>query len=61
MNVHPPKSSYHTLGGWVIENIMTIPSSGDTFNYENLTISVDEVINRRVTKIKVEIMEKSKK
>ncbi|KAB8125758.1 HlyC/CorC family transporter [Gracilibacillus oryzae] len=54
MKVPSPESSYHTLGGWVIENFEAIPSNGDTFHYENLKVSVDEVTDRRVRKVKVE-------
>ncbi|SER89661.1 Hemolysin, contains CBS domains [Gracilibacillus ureilyticus] len=55
MNVPAPDSSYHTLGGWVIENFEAIPTNGDTFHYGPLKVSVDEVTNRRVKKVKVEI------
>ncbi|WP_102029211.1 hemolysin family protein [Salirhabdus sp. Marseille-P4669] len=57
MGVKEPESSYHTLGGWVIENFGIIPSKDDFFLYKNLKISVEEVINRRVTKVKAEIVE----
>ncbi|MFD1038777.1 hemolysin family protein [Virgibacillus byunsanensis] len=55
MHVTLPKSSYFALGGWVMEHLEAIPSEGDTFSYQNLKISVEEVVGRRVRKIKVEI------
>ncbi|WP_323742073.1 hemolysin family protein [Salinibacillus xinjiangensis] len=54
MNIPLPQSSYYVLGGWMMENLETIPSIGDYFVYENLKISVEEVVGRRVRKIKVE-------
>ncbi|WP_102347606.1 hemolysin family protein [Bacillus sp. Marseille-P3661] len=60
MNVSLPESSYHTIGGWVIERFEGIPSAGDSFIYENLKVSADEVENRRLRKVKVEIQEEKK-
>ena len=53
-----PESSYHTIGGWVIENLGTVPSNGDSFYYENLKIIVEQVEERRVRKILVEVLPK---
>lgn len=61
LNINPPQSSYHTLGGWIIENIKTIPQDGDSFEYENLLVIVDEVTDRRVKKVKIEIQESETK
>lgn len=55
LNIPLPKSSYNTLGGWVIENLETVPSKGAFFTYEDLKVSVDEVEGRRIKRIKVEI------
>jgi putative hemolysin len=49
-----PESTYHTLGGWIIENFEAIPEVGDHFDYEYVKIIVDDVSNRRVKKVKVE-------
>ncbi|MFC2947745.1 hemolysin family protein [Virgibacillus sediminis] len=57
MDVPDPESSYHTLGGWVIENLKRTPSLGDSFTYENLKVVVNEVANHRIKKVKVEIRE----
>ncbi len=57
-NITPPDSSYHTIGGWVIENIEVIPSKGDSFQYSNFLIVVEEVSDRRVKKVKIELQEK---
>ncbi|WP_410982197.1 hemolysin family protein [Bacillus cereus] len=55
MHVSLPKSAYFVLGGWILEKLEAIPLKGDSFYYEKLKISVDEVVERRVRKIKVEI------
>jgi putative hemolysin len=58
LDVSEPESSYHTLGGWVVESFVDIPNEGESFDYENLKITVDEVENRRIRKIKVEVLQK---
>ncbi|WP_456275087.1 hemolysin family protein [Bacillus sp. AK128] len=55
LNVTLPETTYHTLGGWVLESFESIPSNGDSFTYENLKVTLDEVHNRRIKKITVEI------
>ncbi|SHN36588.1 hemolysin family protein [Gracilibacillus kekensis] len=57
LNIAKPESSYHTIGGWVIENIKAIPKDGDRFEYENMQVFVDEVTDRRVRKVRIEIQE----
>jgi len=58
MKISIPESAYHTLGGWIIEQIGAIPANGDSFPYEGLVVSIEEVINRRIKKISVEVQEK---
>ncbi|KKI91679.1 hypothetical protein WQ54_13235 [Bacillus sp. SA1-12] len=60
VNIPLPKSSYKTIGGWVIENLETVPSKGASFRYENLKMIVDEVEGRRIKRIKVEIQSNNK-
>ncbi|RBW71015.1 hemolysin family protein [Bacillus taeanensis] len=55
LDIHLPESSYHTLGGWIVEKLERIPIEGEYFEYENLKVTVDEVENRRIRKIKVEV------
>ncbi|MGM0843388.1 MAG: hemolysin family protein [Bacillota bacterium] len=57
LNISEPESSYHTLGGWVAESFEDIPAAGESFMYENLKITVEDVENRRIRKIKTEILE----
>ncbi|MBM4764504.1 hemolysin family protein [Bacillus sp. B15-48] len=52
----PESSSTHSLGGWIFEELERIPKIGDGFQYENLFISVEEVENHRIRKVRVEIL-----
>ncbi|WP_070119569.1 hemolysin family protein [Bacillus marinisedimentorum] len=61
MHISMPESSYHTLGGWVIEIFGTLPVKGDAFNFGNLTVTVDEVEERRIRKIIVEIQDQEER
>ncbi|MCH1627081.1 hemolysin family protein [Ferdinandcohnia quinoae] len=55
MEIEEPESSYHTLGGWIFESFEKIPIAGDSLDYLHLTITVTEVENRRIRKVKVEV------
>lgn len=43
-----------SLGGWVIEMVGTIPEGGESFDYENITVTVTDIDSHRVTYVKVE-------
>ncbi|MGD6966950.1 hemolysin family protein [Rossellomorea vietnamensis] len=59
LDLPEPESSYHTIGGWVVESFDDIPSEGESFDYENVKITVEEVDNRRIRTIKVEVSEEA--
>ncbi|TYS19054.1 HlyC/CorC family transporter [Rossellomorea vietnamensis] len=59
LNLPEPESSYHTIGGWVVESFEDIPSEGESFDYENVKITVEEVDNRRIRTIRVEVSEEA--
>lgn len=44
-------SDYNTLGGWVLEQFEHIPEVGESFEYENLRITVTEMDEQRVSKL----------
>ena len=44
-----------TVGGWVMERLNRIPAAGETFQYDNLVITVSKVENRRVLEIIVAV------
>lgn len=47
------ESESTSLSGWIMEQMEEIPEGGETLNYENLTITVGEVDNHRITDVKV--------
>ncbi|WNF39025.1 hemolysin family protein [Bacillaceae bacterium IKA-2] len=48
MNVPHPKSSYHSLGGWIVEKLEKIPIVGEEINYHHLTIKVFLMDGKRI-------------
>ncbi len=48
-------SEYTTVGGWAAEMLDRIPAPGDSFNYENLTVTVLEAEANRVERLRVDI------
>ena len=47
-----------SLGGWIMEQLGGIPSSGDRFDYENIHVIVTETDSHRVVKAKILVLEK---
>lgn len=47
-------SEVASVSGWVMEQLGTIPTEGDHFDYENLTVTVTAVEERRVARVVVE-------
>ncbi len=48
-----------TVGGWVMEQLEKIPSEGDSFDYENLHVTVTKAEDRRVLEIVVTVTPKT--
>ncbi len=48
------ESDYNTVSGWTLEQMEHIPQVGETFTYENLRVTVEEMDEQRITKLKVE-------
>ncbi len=55
LNIPELESSYHSLGGWIVEKLQRIPVKGEFFEYRNLKITILEVEKKRIRKVKVEI------
>lgn len=51
------ESEYTTIGGWSTEMLEKFPQKGDQFSFENLDVTIEEVDDFRVEKVKVEINE----
>lgn len=46
-----------SVGGWVMEQLGKIPENGESFEFENLSVTVTETDSHRVTRIRVVISE----
>ena len=47
------------MADWVCEQLGRIPERGDSFEYHNLTVLVNEVVHNRILKVRVDIDRKS--
>lgn len=47
------ESEYHTVGGWVTEQLDRFPKAGDTFTFDRYSVRVLETQGMRVEKVKV--------
>ena len=45
----------NSVSGWVLENLGTIPAVGDGFTYANLKVTVIEIEEQRIKKVRLEI------
>ena len=53
------ESEYTTVGGWAIEMCEGFPEIGATFEYENLTVTIDNIEDHRITKLSVVVNPKA--
>ena len=51
------ESTSNTLSGWISDNLGYLPKKGETMVFENLQIYIEDVRNRRIQKVIVEIQE----
>jgi CBS domain containing-hemolysin-like protein len=60
-DVEPEEDEFDfiTVSGWVIHELERIPQIGDTFDYQNLHITVTKADQRKVIEIQVEIRPKN--
>ena len=47
------ESEYTTVGGWAIEMCEGFPEIGSTFTYQNLTVTIDNIEDHRITTLSV--------
>lgn len=48
------ESRYNSVGGWASEVLGKIPTPGESFEYNNLKVTIDEVEDNRVSQLTVE-------
>jgi len=53
LNLPEEEKEYDTVGGFVLDQLGKAPSVGDVARYEDLLISVERVLRRRITRVKV--------
>ncbi len=46
------------IGEWVYEQFNTIPNKGDSFDYYNLHVSVDDIEHNRILKVRIQVLPK---
>ena len=53
-----PEGSYDTVAGFIIKELGLLPEEGKTYevNYKNLKLTVLSVDERRIDKVRVEIL-----
>lgn len=49
------ESEGNTVGGWAMEQMNKVLEEGDCFKYKNITVTIKEIIDQRVTKVIVKI------
>ncbi len=59
VNINEIETTANTLSGWVSEKLGYLPKKGETMLFENLKISIEDVRNRRIQKLVVEVQEVS--
>ena len=42
-----------SIAGWIMEQIGKIPEQGDSFTYGNLTVSIEQISDNRILKVRV--------
>lgn len=55
LDVDDTETDSVTVSGWVMEQLGHIPVEGDSFEYENLSVTVSSVDNQRVLEITVKV------
>lgn len=56
-NFEQKKGEADSLAGFIIENTGNFPEKGETINFENYKFSIEDVNDRRITRIKVTLPE----
>ena len=53
LNLNIPEGDYETIAGFVLENFQKIPVVGDKTSYGNLRITINEIEESRISKVKI--------
>jgi gliding motility-associated protein GldE len=52
-----PEENYETISGFILSMLGYVPKAGEEIKYENLVLTVEEVVQRRISKVKIEKVE----
>ncbi|MBV6341423.1 HlyC/CorC family transporter [Candidatus Magnetobacterium casensis] len=52
----PESPQYDTLGGFIVTTLQKIPQGGETISLDHMRLTVLEMVNKRVSKVKVEFL-----
>lgn len=55
-NIPLPETTFNTLNGWISDRLGYLPKKGETMEYENIRIYIEEVRNRRIEKAVTELL-----
>ena len=50
-----------TVGGWVMEILEKIPSTGESFSYQNLQVQVLKMMGRRIEQVEIVLLPEESK
>ena len=53
LDLNIPEGDYETIAGFILENFQKIPMIGDKTSYGNLRITVNEIENSRISKVRI--------
>ncbi|MCU9614636.1 hemolysin family protein [Caldibacillus lycopersici] len=54
LQITDPESSYYNVGGWIFEKLARVPKQGEIIQFDHLKITILEVDNNRLQRVKVE-------
>jgi CBS domain containing-hemolysin-like protein len=53
----PESDDWDTLGGFIFNTLGRLPEEGEALRHENLVLTVEKVVDRRVDRVAIEILE----
>jgi CBS domain containing-hemolysin-like protein len=56
MEVNLPNDDADSLGGFIYNRIGRVPSAGETINFDRLRLTVEQVIGRRIRKVRAQLL-----
>ncbi len=54
LNVDLPQDGYETLGGFIYNHLGQVPNPRDSFTFDNLILSIEDVVGQRITTVRIE-------